>query len=236
MSDLIVITPVKDSLDTTIKTIDSVLLAKGSFSYYIFDDFSNEETADYLDKDAASQGYQVIHLKDHVTSPSPNYRTTLIMAQQKALQNKVDLIIVESDVIVAPETLDGLCALAESLDQPGLVGSVTTDDQGMINFPYLHIKSDDPEVVLTKRSLSFCCTLITQKFLKAFDFNLLANEKDWFDVAISKKSRSLGFKNYVIKKLPVLHQPHSSRPWKQEKYSNPIRYYLKKLFFKRDRI
>ncbi|MGI9541800.1 MAG: glycosyltransferase family 2 protein, partial [Cyclobacteriaceae bacterium] len=156
-----VITPVKDSLATTVETIRSISRSEGAFDYLIFDDFSSRETADYLDKDAVSSGYQVIHLRDHVTSPSPNYRTTLIMAQKKALEEKVDLIIVESDVIVAPETLNGLHDFARSLDQPGLVGSVTTDAQGTINFPYLHIKQDDPEVLLTKRSLSFCCTLIT---------------------------------------------------------------------------
>ena len=233
---LLVITPVKDSLNTTTKTIHSIHQSEGAFNYLVFDDFSDQETADYLDNHAASLGYQVIHLKDHINTPSPNYRTTLIMAQKQALEEKVDLIIVESDVMVTPETLTGLSALARSLDRPGMVGSVTTDEQGTINFPYLHIKKDDPEVILTQRSLSFCCTLITYDFLERFDFNQLANEKDWYDVAISKKSRSLGFKNYVIKRLPVLHQPHSSRPWKHEKYSNPIKYYLKKIFFKRDRI
>jgi len=236
MSDLIAITPVKNSLATTIETLQSVSQAKGIFDYIIFDDFSNQETASYLDQHAKSLNYQVIHLKDHIDSPSPNYRTTLIMAQEKALEKKADLVIVESDVIVKPETLKGLHETANSLESPGLVGSVTTDEQGTINFPYLHIKEHHPEVISSNRSLSFCCTLLTNEFLATFDFNQLNIGKDWYDVAISKKSKSLGFNNYVIKKLPVQHHPHSSRPWKQEKYSNPIAYYFKKFFLGRDKI
>jgi len=46
----------------------------------------------------------------------------------------------------------------------------------------------------------------------------------------------LGFKNYLMTSLPVLHIPHSSRPWKHLKYTNPLKYYWKKLTEKRDKI
>ena len=56
------------------------------------------------------------------------------------------------------------------------------------------------------------------------------------DVFISHKSIELGFNNYLVTTLPVLHLPHSSRPWKQLKYTNPIKYYWRKLIDKRDKI
>ena len=42
---------------------------------------------------------------------------------------------------------------------------------------------------------------------------------------ISHQSLKEGFKNYLFTTLPVLHQPHGSRPWKQLKYKNPLKYY-----------
>jgi hypothetical protein len=64
----------------------------------------------------------------------------------------------------------------------------------------------------------------------------LSAKKDWFDIHISRQSKKLGFKNYLIREQGVLHLPHSSRPWKQLKYSNPLKYYFHKLFSHRDRI
>jgi len=32
----------------------------------------------------------------------------------------------------------------------------------------------------------------------------------------------------LLTNVPVLHLPHSSRPWKMLKYTNPLKYYWKK--------
>ncbi|MBT6766855.1 MAG: glycosyltransferase family 2 protein, partial [Prolixibacteraceae bacterium] len=62
------------------------------------------------------------------------------------------------------------------------------------------------------------------------------HKKDWFDVFISRQSKKSGFNNYLAKGIEVLHLPHSSRPWKNLKYTKPALYYLKKYLYKRDRI
>lgn len=232
----IVITPVKNSLDTLKRTIESLAQSSQAIDYYIFNDFSEPETENYLQQHQEQWGYRLINLSDHVNTPSPNYRTVLIMAQNMALDQGVDLIIVESDVIVRPNTLEKLLEYKKSTESPGMIAAITTDEKGEINFPYNHISGSDPDIINTKRSLSFCCTLLSNPLLKALDMNQLKTDKDWYDVHISKKSRSLGFENLLIKSLPVLHLPHSSRPWKMEKYSNPLSYYFKKFFLKRDRI
>jgi hypothetical protein len=91
-------------------------------------------------------------------------------------------------------------------------------------------------VIATQRSLSFCCTLFSPAFLKAYDFKGLDEAKDWYDTFISKKSVELGFKNTVLMHAPVWHRPHASRPWKQLKYSNPLKYYFLKFWKGLDRI
>lgn len=47
-------------------------------------------------------------------------------------------------------------------------------------------------------------------------------------MTISHESLEQGMHNYLLTDLPVLHRPHGSRPWKKLKYSNPLKYYLKK--------
>ena len=230
------ITPVKNSLPTVRRTIASISKSTAELDYYIFNDFSDRETEDYLQQHQDEFDYQLINLRDHVDTPSPNYRSVLIMAQQMALDANTDLIIVESDVIVNPDTIDVLLQQTTKDNSLGMVAAITTDEQGAINFPYNHISDTDPDEINTKRSLSFCCTLLSNRFLAEFDLNQLKEDKDWYDVHISKKSRALGYQNLLLKSLPVLHLPHSSRPWKMEKYKNPVSYYFKKFFLKRDRI
>lgn len=236
MSEAIIITPVKDSLETTKRTIESICSAQGNFEYFVFNDFSGPETKKFLDKSSKSLDFSVIHLEDITDTPSPNYKLVLQKAQNMALSKNLPLIIVESDVIVKPETIQKLIRISKDQKKAGLVGAITIGEDSNYNFPYTFEKIKNNDLLDTSHSLSFCCTLLTPEFLSAFDFKELSENKDWFDVFISRQSIKLGFNNYLAKELEVLHLPHSSRPWKNLKYKNPFLYYLKKLFLKRDRI
>jgi hypothetical protein len=77
---------------------------------------------------------------------------------------------------------------------------------------------------------------MTPSFLSAFSFEELNDTKDWYDTFISKKALELNFANRIVFDTPVIHKPHSSRPWKLLKYSNPLKYYIEKLLKRRDKI
>lgn len=236
MYEALVITPVKDSLNTTIETIQSIHQSEGHYLYCIYNDFSTEETTQKLKQLTDQYQFELINLADLTSTPSPNYRLVLQMAQNKALEMGIPLIIIESDVEVKPSTFRELINYSKELPKAGMVAAITIDRQGKINFPYLNFKSAKKEIIKTRHSLSFCCTLLSIDLLKQYNFNTLSTEKHWYDVSISRKSHQLGLNNYLITTLEVLHKPHSSRPWKQLKYQNPIKYYFKKLMKGLDRI
>lgn len=236
MPEAIIITPVKDSLETTKLTIKAISETKGDFEYYVFNDFSQPETKTFLEQAKNEFGFQLVNLEDITNTPSPNYKLVLQMAQGLALSKNCPLIIIESDVIIQPSTLPELMNILKTKENPGIIGAITVDKSGQYNFPYTFETKKSTEVVNTMRALSFCCTLISQEFLQEFDFKILSQKKDWFDVFISRQSKKMGFNNYLAKGIEVLHLPHSSRPWKNLKYKNPLLYYIKKIFLKRDRI
>lgn len=231
-----VITPVKDALAATLTTIEAIQSADMSLPYRVYNDYSTPETELGLEKAASSHQFQLIHLRDLTDTPSPNYKTVLQHAQKHALAQNFSLIIVESDVTVKKDTFRKLLEFSEAHPSTGMVGAVTVDEDGTVNFPYLKFKEEKRTLINTKRSLSFCCTLLSNRFLKAYDFANLDTSKDWFDTHISKKSLEHGFENFVMMDTPVLHRPHGSRPWKQLKYTNPVKYYLNKFFKGRDKI
>jgi GT2 family glycosyltransferase len=236
MSEAIVITPVKNSPQTTLKTIEAICRSGCENNYYVFNDFSEKPTKDLLEKTREKLNFNLIHLEEVTTNPSPNYKLVLEMAQEKALKKNLPLIIIESDVIIKPDTITELLKINETAKNPGLVGAITTDKKGNYNFPYNFEKKKSDKILNTSHSLSFCCTLLSVPFLNSFNFAELSQKKDWFDVSISRQSKKMGFNNYLAKGLMVLHLPHSSRPWKNLKYSNPFLYYFKKITQKRDRI
>jgi len=236
MPEAIIITPVKDSLQTTNLTIKAISEVRGNFEYFVFNDFSQPETRQFLEKAKEEYNFQLINLEDITENPSPNYKLVLEMAQTMALKNKCPLIIIESDVIIKPNTLAGLFDVLKNKPNPGLIGAITVDQSGNYNFPYTFEKVKNSKIVNTSHSLSFCCTLISFEFLQEFDFKILSQNKDWFDVYISRQSKKMGFNNYLAKGLEVVHLPHSSRPWKHLKYTKPLVYYFNKIFYKRDRI
>ena len=236
MAQVLVITPVKNAIETTLDTARAIAASSVKVQHVIFNDFSTEETKASLEKHRAELGYDLIHIEDLTDHPSPNYKLVLQLAQQQALEAGIPLLVVESDVVIAPNTIKSLLDHLAAHPSTGLVGSVTVDDKGEVNFPYLKFKGVKDAVIDTQRSLSFCCTLFSTSFLQAFDFKGLDEAKDWYDTFISKKAVELGFTNTVLMHAPVWHRPHASRPWKQLKYSNPLKYYFLKFWKGLDKI
>lgn len=231
MKRINVITPVKDSIDQALQTADAILRSDHDmlFTYTIYNDFSTEESTRRLEEASRRMNFRLVNLSSLTSHPSPNYLLVLQMAQKEALADEAGLLIVESDVVVRGDTVQRLFDGANEREDCGIAAAVTVDDNGVINYPYLYARGEEEKVIASRRHCSFCCSLLTPALLSAFDFCKLDPSKNWFDVSISHKSLELGFTNYLFTCLPVTHHPHSSRPWKQLKYKNPLKYYWLKL-------
>lgn len=228
-----IIMPVKDAIDMAEISLRAIV--QSGYSVVVYDDNSSAPTCQRLNELVRELGIEIIHIAEHTNHPSPNYRWVLQHARQKALAQNQHLIIIESDVVVQPSTIQQLVEQVQP--RVGMVAAVTTDEAGNINFPYEYATNWHKELsVETRKRLSFCCTLLTNELLQALDFTLLNPAKNWYDVTISHWSSKAGFRNLLMLKNTVLHKPHASRPWKQLKYTNPLLYYWRKLTQNKDRI
>ena len=238
MESLHIITPVKDSLELTLQTVKSVIGSdiKVPYRYTVYNDFSTPENTEKLRHASKEMGFKLINLQDITRNPSPNYRITLQLSQKKALEEGASLLIIESDVVVKPDTIQRLYEGSKSEADCAIAAAVTVDENGEINYPYLFAKRLRKEISPIKKHCSFCCSVITNGFLNKYDFNLLDPAKNWYDVSISQTALKMGFKNYLFLSLPVWHRPHASRPWKQLKYSSPLKYYWYKIVKGLDKI
>ena len=227
MNSLHIITPVKDSIDFTIETAKAILSSDLSvpFTYTIYNDFSTPENTRRLEEASRQLGFRLVHLADLTDHPSPNYLLVLKKTRREAIEANAGLLIVESDVVVRKNTLQDLYDGALARTDCAIAAAVTVDEKGEVNYPYLHAKGHEGRVYPEKKHCSFCCSLLTPGFLRAFDFEALDASKNWFDVTISHEALKKGFRNYLFTTLPVWHRPHGSRPWKQLKYTNPLKYY-----------
>lgn len=227
MKELHIITPVKDSIDSTLDTIRAICQSEIQVphTYTVYNDFSTPENTARLTEAACEYGFRLVNLAELTDHPSPNYLLVLQTAQAEAAEEDAGLCIVESDVTVKPDTLQALCDGAAAHPECGIAAAVTVDEEGRINYPYLHARGLEGQVCPTRKHVSFCCSLLTPQLLRAYDFHRLDPEKNWFDVTISHEALRCGFTNYIFASLPVLHRPHASRPWKQLKYKNPLKYY-----------
>ena len=232
-----IIMPVKDSLQMAERAIRAIV--DSGHTLCVYDDNSLKDNAKQLDKLATETNIQVVHISDLTDHPSPNYRLVLQLAQKQALTEHKHLVIVESDVIIQPETLNRM--VEEVQPEVGMVAAVTVDENGEYNFPYhylrhLRYRFLAKNTIQTKKRFSFCCTLLTNELLRKADFQLLDPTKNWYDVTISHWSVALGLRNLLMLDNPVLHFPHASRPWKRLKYTNPLLYYWRKFTQHKDRI
>lgn len=231
MEKLHIITPVKDNVPSALETARAILSSRldAPHTYTIYNDFSTDESTQQLNEASQELGFRLVNLSDLTSHPSPNYLLVLQREQKLCLEEDAALLIVESDVVVRPDTLQGLWKAAQEHADAGIVASVTVDDDGVINYPYLYAKGKEGQVLDTRRHCSFCCSLLTPELLRRVDFEQLNASKSWFDVTISHRSLQEGLHNYLLTTLPVIHRPHGSRPWKQLKYKNPLKYYWLKL-------
>lgn len=232
-----IIMPVKDSIVIAERAIRAIV--ESGYALCVYDDNSLPENAQRLDDMAAEINIQVVHISTLTDHPSPNYRLVLQLARQEVLDTGRHLVIVESDVIIKANTLDRM--LEEVQEGVGMVAAVTVDEEGIYNFPYhylhrLRYRCLSKKTINTKKRLSFCCTLLTNELLKNADFQQLDPTKNWYDVTISHWSIALGLRNLLMLGNPVLHLPHSSRPWKRLKYTHPLRYYWHKITQRLDKI
>lgn len=236
MKQVLIITPVKDSIHTAIPAIEKVCQSKGENLYLVYNDYSTPKNRELLEAAALPKSFELINIEYKISSPSPNYRFTLQDARQRAIDANAGLLIIESDVFVQPDSIEKLFGFAQKTPNCGMVAAITVDENGRINFPYTYVKVGCDEPIVSEHRLSFCCTLLTLPLLQKLNFDQLSEKKDWYDVQISKNSRRLGFTNYILPKVKVVHLPHSSRPWKKLKYTNPLKYYIRKWFLGKDRI
>lgn len=152
MKCLHIITPVKDSIDSTLETVKAILNSDITvpFTYTVYNDFSTEENTHRLEKVAQELHFRLVNLADITNHPSPNYLLVLQTAQKEAIDADAGLLIVESDVTVKTGTLQGLFDGAASRKDCGIAAAVTTDENGIINYPYLHAKGHENQVYAEK--------------------------------------------------------------------------------------
>ena len=159
MKSLQVITPVKDSIDFTLETIRAVLSSETSvpFTYTVYNDFSTVENTLRLEQASKELGFNLVNLSDLTNHPSPNYLLVLQTARREALAADAGLLIVESDVVVKGNTLQGLFDGAVQRPDCAIAAAVTTDEDGLINYPYLHARGRENQIYPEKKHCSFCC-------------------------------------------------------------------------------
>ena len=148
MKQLHIITPVKDSIELTIQTIEAILTSDITvpYTYFVYNDFSSEENTARLKEASQKMGFELVNLSDLTDHPSPNYLLILQRAQQKAIEAEAGLLIVESDVVVKKDTLQSLFDGALERTDCGIAASVTVDEKGEINYPYLFAKGNENRI------------------------------------------------------------------------------------------
>ena len=175
MKSLHIVTPVKDSIESTLETIKAILSSdiKVPYTYTIYNDFSTAENTALLEKYSKELGFTLVNISDLTDHPSPNYLLVLQRCRREAIAQDAGFLLVESDVVVAKDTLQGLFDGALEREDCAIAASVTVDDEGKINYPYEYARGNEGKCYAVKKHCSFCCSLLKPEFLRKMDFDAL---------------------------------------------------------------
>lgn len=147
MKCLHIITPVKDSIDSTLETVKAIMESDilVPFTYTVYNDFSTEENTHRLEEAARQWNFRLVNLSDLTDHPSPNYLLVLQTAQKEAIEADAGLLIVESDVIVKKHIA---ITIQWSIATEAMRNCSGCDNRwkGVINYPYLHAKGHENQV------------------------------------------------------------------------------------------
>ena len=130
-----IIMPIKDSINIAEKAIRAIV--DSGYTLCIYDDNSLPQNAQRLDEIAIETNTRIVHISDLTDHPSPNYRLVLQLAQKEALSKHQHVVIIESDVLIQPDTLHRMAV--EVQNGTGMVAAVTVDENGEYNFPYHYL-------------------------------------------------------------------------------------------------
>ena len=86
MVEPLIIMPVKDSLETAEQAIRAIVVS--GHSVCVYDDYSSDENAARLDALRDELGIRVVHIREVLDHPSPNYRWVLNTAQCEAIERR----------------------------------------------------------------------------------------------------------------------------------------------------
>ena len=147
MKHLHIITPVKDSIESTLETVKAVLTSdiKVPYTYTIYNDFSTDENTALLGKYSKELGFELVNLRDLTDHPSPNYLLVLQMTREESIKKDWGLAIVESDVIVKKDTFQKLYEGAAADEKCAIAASVTVDEKGLVT----SLKPGKTKIILT---------------------------------------------------------------------------------------
>ena len=84
-----IITPVKDSIELTLQTVEAVMASSFQipFTYTVYNDFSMEENTAKLQEASGRLGFELVNLAEITEHPSPNY---LLVLQMALWENKIN--------------------------------------------------------------------------------------------------------------------------------------------------
>ena len=87
MKSLHIVTPVKDSIESTLETIKAILSSdiKVPYTYTIYNDFSTAENTALLEKYSKELGFTLVNISDLTDHPSPNYLLVLQRCRREAI-------------------------------------------------------------------------------------------------------------------------------------------------------
>ncbi|MDR1682107.1 MAG: hypothetical protein LBS25_01770 [Candidatus Symbiothrix sp.] len=231
MEQLHIISPAWNVSDNVQRMISAVVSSKVvfPFEYTVYSACIEDEQNRKLTKLAGEHHFKMAQLNDKTSAPNIQLTQILQHAQKKAMNAGVPLLVVWPEVLVAKDTIQELFEYGRMMERSGLISAIVRDAKGNIAQPHSFAMSYNRGIVPTHHNVGLFCALFTSRLLAIIDFTDLPDTKESFEAKISKRSRRLGFKNYMITTSSVEWTPKRGRYTLLQEDMNWLKYQWFKL-------